>query len=68
MLKHANQTVARELEWICEGVSPMHDPCEAKVTYQCGICGRWFCLSHAEDGRGIPYALELPWRDGPCNA
>jgi hypothetical protein len=49
MLQQANQTVARDLEWSCQAVSPMGDPCNSVATFHCGICGRWFCAAHAED-------------------
>jgi hypothetical protein len=58
MLQQANQIESRELKWICEGFSPMRDPCDAKATYQCGICGKWFCVIHAEDEAWHPCALE----------
>jgi hypothetical protein len=49
MLQQVNQTKARNLEWSCQGVSPMDDPCDSVATFHCRICGRWFCAVHAED-------------------
>src|SRR5271167_2678636 len=49
MLQQVNQTEARDLEWSCQAVSPMDDPCDSVATVHCGICGRWFCAVHAED-------------------
>ena len=49
MLQQEKQTEARDLERICEEVSPMDDTCEAKATYYCGVCGDWFCALHAKD-------------------
>jgi hypothetical protein len=44
-----NQTETRNLEWSCEAVSPVAEPCDASATVHCGICGRWFCTVHADD-------------------
>jgi hypothetical protein len=44
----SNQTDTRSLEWSCEAVSPMAEPCNSTATSHCGICGRWFCAVHAE--------------------
>jgi len=49
MLQQVNQTEARDLEWACEGVSPMDDSCGSVATFYCGICGRRFCVLHADD-------------------
>jgi hypothetical protein len=58
MLQQVNQTEARDLEWSCQAVSPMDEPCDASATYHCGICGRWFCALHAEDEAWHHCALE----------
>jgi hypothetical protein len=47
MLQQVNQTEARNLEWSCQAVSPMDEPCDSAATFHCGICGRWFCAVHA---------------------
>jgi hypothetical protein len=39
----------RDLEWSCQAVSPMDEPCDSAATFHCGICGRWFCAAHADD-------------------
>jgi len=50
MLQQQNQPEARtDLEWTCQAVSSLDEPCDATATYHCGICGRWFCVMHAED-------------------
>src|SRR6266436_747170 len=49
MLRQVNQTEARDLEWSCQAVSPMDEPCDSTASFHCGICGRWFCPAHAED-------------------
>jgi hypothetical protein len=49
MLQQTNQTDARDLEWSCQAVSPMSEPCDSSATFHCGICGRWFCTVHAVD-------------------
>jgi hypothetical protein len=50
MLQQQNQAEPRtDLEWTCQAVSPMDEPCDATATIHCGICGRWFCAIHAED-------------------
>jgi len=56
MLQQEKQTEVRDLERICEGVSPMDDTCEAKATYHCGVCGKWFCAFHAKDEAWHPIA------------
>lgn len=57
MLQQVNQTESPGLEWICQAVSPMDDPCNAKATYHCDICGLWFCAEHADDDAWHPCAL-----------
>jgi hypothetical protein len=49
MLQQSNHTDARNLEWSCEAISPMAEPCDSTATSHCGICGRWFCAVHAQD-------------------
>jgi hypothetical protein len=49
MLQQVNQTEARDLEWFCRAVSTMDEPCNSAATFHCGICGRWFCATHAGD-------------------
>jgi hypothetical protein len=49
MLQQSNHTGARNLEWSCEAISPVAEPCDSAATSHCGICGRWFCAVHAED-------------------
>jgi hypothetical protein len=49
MLQQVNQTEARDLEWFCQAVSTMDEPCNSAATFHCGICGRWFCTAHAGD-------------------
>jgi hypothetical protein len=49
MLRQANQTETRALEWSCEAVSQMAEPCDTAANVHCGICGRWFCTVHADD-------------------
>ena len=47
MLQEMNQTDSRELEAICQAGSPMDETCDALASYQCGVCGKWFCAIHA---------------------
>jgi len=49
MLQQSNHTGARNLEWSCEAISRMAEPCDSAAASHCGICGRWFCSAHAED-------------------
>ena len=63
MLQQENQPESRDLEWICEGVSPTDDPCDATASYHCGICGKWLCAIHAEDEAWHSCALE-PGEEG----
>jgi hypothetical protein len=58
MLQEVNQTESRDLEWTCQGVSPMDEPCTASANYHCGICGQWFCAVHAGDEAWHHCALE----------
>jgi hypothetical protein len=27
----------------------MDETCDALASYQCGVCGKWFCAIHAEN-------------------
>jgi hypothetical protein len=45
MLQQSNHTGARNLEWSCEAISPMAEPCNSAATSHCGICGRCFAPS-----------------------
>ena len=63
MLQQVDQTAARDLEWTCQGVSPMDEPCDSGATFHCGICGRWFCAVHAEDENWHTCVLE-PGEEG----
>ena len=36
-------------ERICQGVSPVDEPCNLPATVHCVKCDQWFCDSHAED-------------------
>ena len=49
MLQQTNQTESRKLEWTCQAESPMDETCDALASYQCGVCGKWFCAIHAEN-------------------
>ncbi len=49
MLQQGNQTESQGLQWTCQAVSPMDEPCDASANYHCEICGQWFCANHAED-------------------
>lgn len=49
MLQPVNQTEPRDLEWSCQAVSAIDEPCDSAATFHCDICGRWFCAVHAED-------------------
>jgi hypothetical protein len=49
MLQQSNHTDTRNLEWHCEAISPLAEPCDSAATSHCGICGRQFCAAHAED-------------------
>jgi hypothetical protein len=49
MLQLSSHTGARNLEWSCEAISSMAEPCDSAATAHCGICGRWFCAVHDED-------------------
>jgi hypothetical protein len=46
MLQQVHQTESRDLDWACQAVSPMDEPCDATANY---ICGQWFCAVHADD-------------------
>jgi len=59
MLQQVNQTEARDLEWSCQAVSSMDEPCGSSATFHCGICGRWFCAVHAQDEAWHTCALAL---------
>jgi hypothetical protein len=58
MLQQEPQAESPNYELICEGVSPTGDPCDAKATYHCWICEKWFCAFHAEDEAWHRCALE----------
>ncbi len=58
MLQQMNQTAARDLEWFCEAVSLMDKRCDSSAPFHCGICGRRFCVLHAEDETYHACALE----------
>ena len=61
MLQQVNQTEARDLEWSCQAVSPMDEPCDSAETFHCGLCGRWFCAVHSHVMRpGIPAHWSRP--------
>jgi hypothetical protein len=49
MLQQQNYAESRDLEWTCQAVSPTDDPCDALASYQCGVCGKWYCAIHAEN-------------------
>ncbi|HYA63860.1 MAG TPA: hypothetical protein VED66_11705 [Candidatus Sulfotelmatobacter sp.] len=49
MLQQVNSTESQGMARTCQAVSPMDDPCTARASYYCDICGRWFCAEHAED-------------------
>jgi hypothetical protein len=50
MLQQSNQTEPRSnVEWTCQAVSPLDEPCDSNATFHCELCGRWFCENHAED-------------------
>jgi len=59
MLQQVNQTEAQDLEWSCQAVSPMDEPCDSAATFHCGICGWWFCAVHADDETCHTCILEL---------
>jgi hypothetical protein len=58
MLQQLNETEARNLEWSCQAVSPLDEPCDSIATFHCGICGRRFCAAHAEDENWHTCVLE----------
>jgi hypothetical protein len=58
MLHQASQTEAGELEWSCQAVSHMHEPCDSAAALYCGVCGRWFCAVHFEDETWHTCALQ----------
>jgi hypothetical protein len=43
-----------DLERLCQGVSPINEPCKYPATVHCATCGRWFCDAHAEDDEWHP--------------
>jgi hypothetical protein len=63
MLQQTNQTEAPDLEWSCQAVSAMDEPCDSAATFHCGICGRWFCAVHAGDEHWHTCAL-MPGDEG----
>jgi hypothetical protein len=63
MLHQVNQTEARDLEWSCQSVSFMDEPCECAETFHCGICGQWFCAVHVDDETWHTCVLE-PGEEG----
>jgi hypothetical protein len=68
MLQQVNQTEARDLEWSCQAVSPMDEPCDSSATFHCGICGRSFCAVHAEDETCHTCVLEPGDEGAPASA
>ncbi len=63
MLQQENQTDSLNLEWVCQALSPTGEPCATSATCHCGICGKWFCVVHAEDEAWHRCALE-PGEEG----
>lgn len=57
MAQQAGHARARVKEGFCQAVSPRDDACNAEASYQCEICGLWFCAAHAEDESWHPCAL-----------
>ncbi len=49
MLQGTKQAESRNLEWTCQAVSPLDAPCDALASYQCGVCGKWYCAIHAQN-------------------
>ena len=51
MLQETNQTESRKLEWTCQAESPRWMRLARRIgySYQCGVCGKWFCAIHAEN-------------------
>ena len=49
MAQQATQTKPEALEWTCQGISPLDEPCDEKASYHCETCGLWFCSVHADD-------------------
>jgi hypothetical protein len=62
MAQEASQ-MARSVEWTCQAVSPLDEPCTSVANYQCGVCGQWYCALHAEDEAWHRCALE-PGEEG----
>ncbi len=58
MLQQENQTQSANLEWVCQALSAIGEPCDTSATCHCGICGKWFCVVHAEDEAWHRCALE----------
>ena len=49
MLQERNQTESQKFESTCQAESPMDETCDALASYQCGVCGKWYCAIHAEN-------------------
>ena len=49
MCTDAQGEESKDVERLCQGVSPLDEPCDYPATVHCATCGRWFCDAHAED-------------------
>ena len=63
MLRQENETESRGLQWTCQAVSAMDEPCASSASYHCGVCGLWFCPAHAED-EAWHYCVLAPGDEG----
>ena len=45
----ANQAQSQDLKWTCQALSSTDESCDALASFQCGVCGQWFCNFHAEN-------------------
>lgn len=55
--KPARERKGEKPQPVCEGVSPLDEPCNLPATVQCERCERWFCAGHAEDDEWHPCVL-----------
>ena len=52
-----NEAESKDPGQLCQGVSPLQDPCGHAATVLCSTCGEWFCDAHAEDDQWHPCML-----------
>ncbi len=43
------QTERANYEWVCQAITATEEACKLAATCHCSVCGKWFCVVHAED-------------------